>query len=255
MDLSTVAEGRLAHILGDEDSGPDLLECQGVDDCDEEIEGFLQGLNVTKPRPVLDSSFAWLTLSSEIRPDKMFQGVVYAWKDHEVPTGASRTDINLAPGKPYLVKDCPFSLRLVFTSSPFDFLSALSDIGITYSIQVFCVMACLLCGFDVTLPYPSRGHNSRIISPFPLSRKYNRFIAPSSSSCVTATDFIHQPVYIDLLKLSSALEPWEEHRLVERSGSFYFVSHPYVCSDCLAYKAFKADYDTILCREYELISL
>ena len=208
-----------------------------------------------KPRQVRDSSFAWLTLSSEIRPVKMFQGVVYTWKHHEVPTGASRTDIDLAPGNPYLVKDCPFSLRLVFTSSVFDFLSALSNLGINYSIRVFCVMACLLCGFDVTLPYPSRGHNSRIVYPFPLSRKFNRFIAPCSSSYITATDFIHQPVYIDLFSLHSALEPWEAHRLRERDGHFYFVSHPYVCSNCRSYKAFKADYDFILCREYELISL
>ena len=235
-----------------EDGAGDDVEREG--DVDEDLEQFLGRLSVKTTRRVSDASFAWLTLSSEVKPRKMFQGVVYVWQQHEVPTGASRTDVALAPGKPVFVKDCPYSLRLVF-SSALDFLSALSDLSITYSIKVFCVMACLLCGFDVTLPYPSRGHNTRIIYPFPLSKKFNRFIAPCSSSYVTKTDFIHRPVYIDLLSLHNALHPWEVERLTERDGVFYFVSHPYVCWKCKAYKPFVASYDETLCREYELISL
>ena len=184
----------------------------------------------------------------------MFKGVVYAWKQHEVPTGATRVDVALAPGKPVFHRDCPYSYRLEF-SSAYDFLSALHQLGISYSIPVFCVMACYLCGFDVTAPYPSRGHNGRIIYPFMLSKRHNRFIANCTSSYVIQTNFIHKPIFLDLLTLHSALRPWEAHRLTEESGRFYFVAYPYVCSDCVACKRYHRKHYDSVAREYELLSL
>lgn len=183
----------------------------------------------------------------------MMDGTIYRWKGHDVQTATDEHGTKfLARGTRTFIDSEPLCDVLLF-QSVHDFLFSLNSLlHIPYSIRVMCVSACYFCGHDVSLPYPSRGHSAFFTHSSPISSKRCKYIVSSYSFYRPETNYIHQPIYIDLLTLLSRLPPSRHGRVLEQHGKFYFVGFPYVCRDCLLYRGGKLP-DDDLAFEYNCL--